>query len=221
MKQIIPFEHIIKFDNSIEEITSISLDKLVEEIRNNEITGVFDLYFEYKENDISVNNEKYSSKIPFNIDLDDKYILNNVKVDIDDFYYEIDEYSVLLHIDLLVDNLELKESELEVIIPKREMDDKEEVEERNIVVEDLFKEIDNPTKIEVPKEEIKDIKPIFETFDPSKETYVTYNVHIVRDNDNIESICTKYEVTKEELSYYNDITEIKLGDKLIVPTYKK
>ena len=280
MKQIVPFTRKISFDTSVDEITSISLDKTIKNIEDSIISGVFDLYLEYKESDISVNTLKYTSTIPFDIDVDSKYSLKNVKVDIDDFYYEIEDDDVVLHIDLLVDNLEYEEEELESIITKHDereddeletfyeeegiddtkLDDKEEVkleddrkideikpvdkeekeekplnkeepinkvdevvkpkEERDdsqIKIEDLFKELD---------EKIVDVKtspkvPIFETFDPKNETYVTYNVHIVREEDNIETICLKYGVTKEELSYYNDISIIKLGDKLIVPTYKK
>lgn len=281
MKQIVPFTRKISFDTSVDEITSISLDKTIKNIEDSIISGVFNLYLEYKESDISVNTLKYTSTIPFDIDVDSKYSLKNVKVDIDDFYYEIEDDDVVLHIDLLVDNLEYEEEELESIITKHdereddeldkifdeeeiddiELDDKEDVkldddrkideikpldkeeqkeektvnkeedlkkvdevvkpkEERDdsqIKIEDLFKELD---------EKIVDVKtspkvPIFETFDPKNETYVTYNVHIVREEDNIETICLKYGVTKEELSYYNDISIIKLGDKLIVPTYKK
>lgn len=280
MKQIVPFTRKISFDTSVDEITSISLDKTIKNIEDSIISGVFDLYLEYKESDISVSTLKYTSTIPFDIDVDSKYSLKNVKVDIDDFYYEIEDDDVVLHIDLLVDNLEYAEEELESIITKHEdrkddeletfdeeeeiddikLDDKEDVkleddrkieeikpdyeeqkdktvnkdveplkkvdeviktkEERDdsqIKIEDLFKELD---------EKIVDAKtspkvPIFETFDPKNETYVTYNVHIVREEDNIETICLKYGVTKEELSYYNDISIIKLGDKLIVPTYKK
>ena len=258
MKQIVPFTRKISFDTSVDEITSISLDKTIKNIEDSIISGVFDLYLEYKESDISVSTLKYTSTIPFDIDVDSKYSLKNVKVDIDDFYYEIEDDDVVLHIDLLVDNLEYEEEELESIITKHdereddeldkifdeeeiddiELDDKEDVkldddrkideikpldkeeqkEEKTVnKEEDLFKELD---------EKIVDVKtspkvPIFETFDPKNETYVTYNVHIVREEDNIETICLKYGVTKEELSYYNDISIIKLGDKLIVPTYKK
>lgn len=244
MKQIVPFTKKISFDTSVDEITSISLDKTIKNIEDSIISGVFDLYLEYKESDISVTVLKYNSSIPFDIDVDDKYSLKNVKVDIDDFYYEIDDDDVILHIDVLIDNLEYAEKELESIISKHEEPVREEIiddevedtieedidetiesvilnddkrDDSQIKIEDLFKELD---------EKIVDVKvepkiPIFETFDPKNETYVTYNVHIVREEDNIETICLKYGVTREELSYYNDITMIKLGDKLIVPTYKK
>ena len=229
MKQIVPFSKKIEFNTNVDEITSISLDKKIKEIDDGIISGVFDLYLEYKESDISVNILKYSSSIPFDIDIDDKYDLKNVKVDIDDFYYDIDNDNVLLHIDVLIDNLELIEDKIDEINLKREEveeeikiedifdeKDNEEREDINLKIEDLFKEMD---------ENIVDVKtkqmPIFETFDSNNETFVTYNVHIVREEDNIETICLKYGVTREDISYYNDISIIKLGDKLIIPTYKK
>ena len=238
MKQIVPFTRKIEFNTNVDEITSISLDKKIDSIKDGIITGAFELYLEYKESDISINILKYESSIPFDIDIDEKYDLKNVKVDIDDFYYDIDDKEVMLHIDILLDNLELIEDKIEIKKDDREeelveLDDiieevdifderdilKENIErdDLNIKIEDLFKELDeNITDVKV-----KNTTPIFKTFDDNKETFVTYNVHIVRDEDNIESICLKYGVTKEELSYYNDINIIKLGDKLIVPTYKK
>ncbi|MBQ1812958.1 MAG: LysM peptidoglycan-binding domain-containing protein [Bacilli bacterium] len=207
MKQIVPFTKNIDFDTNVDEIISISLDKKVSEIKDGHIVGTLDLYLEYKENDISVNVQKYNESIPFDIVIDDRYSLNDITVDIDDFYYEINDREVILHIDILVDNLTYDDKEIENIIERhsKKVIDSEDT--------DLFLEKD---------EEIKSVEvPIYKTFDSNNETYVTYNVHIVRDDDNIDSICQKYGVDKEELSYYNDISSIKLGDKLIVPTYKK
>lgn len=51
----------------------------------------------------------------------------------------------------------------------------------------------------------------------SAETYTTYYVYIVKEDDTIDKILTKYGITKEELEDYNDITEIKPGDKVIIP----
>ena len=35
--------------------------------------------------------------------------------------------------------------------------------------------------------------------------------------DTIESIMSKYNITREELSEYNELQEVKIGDKLIIP----
>jgi len=57
---------------------------------------------------------------------------------------------------------------------------------------------------------------IFENIDNS-ETYVTYHVYIVKENDTIDTITEKYNVKKESLSLYNDIENIKTGTKIIIP----
>lgn len=49
------------------------------------------------------------------------------------------------------------------------------------------------------------------------DMYVTYNVYIIRDGDTIESIMKKYEVSEEQLKEYNDLSDLKLGDKIIIP----
>ena len=59
-------------------------------------------------------------------------------------------------------------------------------------------------------------------FTPSnEEKYVTYRVYKVTETDTIDTIITKYNVTKEMLSDYNNIENIIPGDKLIIPTTQK
>ena len=41
--------------------------------------------------------------------------------------------------------------------------------------------------------------------------------HIVKEEDTIEKILTKYEISKEDLENYNDINNIKPGEKVIIP----
>lgn len=54
-----------------------------------------------------------------------------------------------------------------------------------------------------------------------EEKYVTYRVYRVSEGDTIDKILEKYKVSKEELNNYNDITNINVGDKLIIPTNDK
>lgn len=54
-----------------------------------------------------------------------------------------------------------------------------------------------------------------------EEKYVTYRVYKVLDNDTLDSILTKYNITKEILADYNNIENITPGDKLIIPTDEK
>lgn len=60
-------------------------------------------------------------------------------------------------------------------------------------------------------------------FNPNQEEeqYVTYRVYKVLDTDTIDTILTKYNITKEQLADYNNIENITPGDKLIIPTNEK
>ncbi len=50
-----------------------------------------------------------------------------------------------------------------------------------------------------------------------EETYKAYYVYIVREDDTIDKILTKYNITKEDFELYNNITDIKVNDKVIIP----
>ena len=57
---------------------------------------------------------------------------------------------------------------------------------------------------------------IFNGFN-EEEQYVTYHVYPVTENDTLDKIMEKYNVTKEDLAKYNNIDDIHTGDKLIIP----
>lgn len=58
---------------------------------------------------------------------------------------------------------------------------------------------------------------LFFNFDSSKETYGTFVVYIVRQNETINSILEKYNTSLEEIEKYNDVKDITIGSKLIIP----
>ena len=161
------------------------------------------------------------------------------------------EDTLHLYIDVLVKGrevIELEEDEEEVIEPVREDQpkiDEEQVEDTtndnkelltDIEVEESQKVIDNiinTDKKEEPvikndtQEEIKTttdtkvMNSIFSAFANTEETYTTYSVYLLRENDSIENIIENYGVTREELSYYNDLDNLNVGSKIIIPTVKK
>ena len=195
MNKIIPFKKEIVFDTNLSEITSISLEHTLS-LNNNDITGEFIINGEYKMTREGTNTDKFEYKIPFNISMDDRYILDNAKIDIDDFYYEILNDKVLsVNIDVIVDDIEEKE-----ITEVNEMEEKE----RCVEEEDIQEESSNETNL-------------FDNIDTFEETYKSYKVYIVREGDTVEKILEKYSKTKEELEEYNDFKEIKIGDKIVIP----
>ena len=72
------------------------------------------------------------------------------------------------------------------------------------------------TDINIENENSNENINIFNGFN-EEEQYVTYHVYPVTENDTLDKIMEKYNVTKEDLAKYNNIEDIHTGDKLIIP----
>ncbi len=212
MEKIVPFKRDISFETKIAEIRSISLEHTYE-IQNNLISGTFIISGNYKLTDTSTNVDPFKFEIPFDISIDSRYELNKATVDINDFFYELINNEVLsVSITLIIDNLEEKEErEMEEI-----QEEKQEVEEIKPVSYEEAEKDDEAEEVKTASISPETVKSIFDNMDEN-EGYVVYKVHIVTENDTIESIIEKYDVTKEALEAYNDLNDLKIGDKLIVP----
>ncbi len=194
MKKTVPFKKEIVFDNNIDEINSISLEYEVNEKSNNLIKGNFIINGDYRMASGSSNLDTFSYNLPFSINVDSKYNIDEAEIEISDFYYEVVNNKILsVNIELEVDNI------LE--------------NEQNIKLE-----VDEPVKEAevIETQSTETIKSLFDNLEDN-ETYTTYKVHIVTENDTIESIIVDYEITKEKLENYNNLTDIKIGDKIIIP----
>ena len=67
----------------------------------------------------SINRENFNFKIPFDIELDSKYIPSTLSIDIDNFYYEVvNNESLQVNIDLYIEGE--KEKEEEIVLPLKE-----------------------------------------------------------------------------------------------------
>ena len=95
---------------------------------------------------------------------------------------------------------------IEVVI-----DGLEEVREDTLEVESL----DLPDE----KDEIEEVKSVFSSLDDG-ERFVTYKVHVLGENDTLDSIMQNYGVTREELQEYNDIDNLNVLDKVIIPAHE-
>jgi len=244
MKKIVPFKKEIIFQTNVSEITSISLEHNLHRSDNNLITGNFNISGEYKIADTSVSTEVYNFEIPFDINVDEKYDLTSLVVDIDDFYYEIINNKTLeVNIDVLLDKLVekplIEKEEIingettdvsdimknEKILPEEDSDIMRCIEKEDVLSEleninnNLMEQnkTNNEEKIEIKEtKNIEKINSLFDNLDASSETYKTYKICIIRNGDTIESIMQKYTISKEELEKYNNLKEIKVGDKLII-----
>ncbi len=195
MKKIVPFKKDINFKTNISEITSIALDHDLF-LDDHIVKGNLVISGSYKINDVSLNVEEFKYNIPVNIEMSDRYILDNLKIDINDFYYEVIDNNILnVSIEISLDDID-------------ELENPIKTEEVEIPLEDVGEDTRFDTNV----------KSLFDNFDDSNETFKTYRVCIVKENDTIDSILLTYGITKELLSQYNDISDIKINDKLIIPS---
>ena len=91
----------------------------------------------------------------------------------------------------------------------KEQEAKKEGDDKKMKNEE--KELDNNL-------EGQNISSLFEAFSSTDETFKTYSVYILRREDTIETVLNKYSITREELSDYNDLDNLEIGSKLVIPT---
>ena len=242
MKQIVPFKKELPFKTKVSEITSISLEREINILEDAVITGVFHITGDYKMNEGSINREEFSFDLPFDITLDPRYDIDSVKSDIEDFYYDvINEDTLKVNIDLYIEaeykeetplvveeeqeevrttaeEIPLENTPIQAISGTLEKEEKimENIKEEDVVENTKEEKITSSTTKEERDDDGITASDLFSNLDDT-ETYSTYYVYIVKEEDTIDKILVKYGITKEELESYNDITGIKPGDKVIIP----
>ena len=264
MKKVVPFTKTISFRTMIAEITDIEVNHTLALNENHEVVGDILVDGKYKMTDASQIEEEFHYKLPFTIDIDERYNLDNLEIIISDFYFEIiNEEDLKINVEIEMDGIEenklpkleekrnsleevsevldteedfVRNKEDDILIPVEIEEKKEKLEvPQNNPLHKLAEEI---KLVEVTKQEAKkeikkettsvkqekdnntssnNMSSIFSSLASSEETFSTYYVYMVRETDTIESIIEKYQTTKEELQNYNDLTNVKVGSKLIIP----
>lgn len=192
-----------------------------------------------------VIDDRYDTK-KATVDIDDFYyeIVNNnvLSVSIDVLVDSLEEKPIVKIDDLTEvtpvreildaddDLFTLKDNKEEVLENSHE--EIEKAEEKIDEVREEKKEEEKTEKGEERMEEKREnsnieninekINSLFSQISSDSDTYVEYNVYILRDGDSIDTIMEKYNITLEELKKYNDLSNLQLGDKLIIPNvYEK
>ena len=231
MKKTISFEKKIEFPSMIGEITSISLEHNLQFVDSYNIEGNFIISGTYKLTEASRIEESFSYELPSEIILSEKLDLNTSKIEIEDFYYEIEND------DTLICYIEIKVEGVEEIEVKEEIECEKEFEEISLKVEnielpeeELVRECDGNVKEYVEEEKERDeemnqndmpVSSLFENINESEETYATYTVYILREEETVTSLIGKYKTTKEELESYNDLANLSVGSKIIIPLHEE
>ena len=240
MNLIIPFTKDIKFNSNISEIVSISLEHDYT-VNDSEILGNFIISGDYKTHEVSVNKEHFEYVLPFSVDLTTRIDRESVDFSIEDFTYEIKnndtlEVRIEYSINALEDKLEIKEE----IIDEEPLF--ERVEEET-TLEEMLDTIDEEVKDTTKEESVEEVteendkedtvdtalideqrnvgeeekNTIIDSINEADDAFVTYHIHIMKETDTIDTVCTKYNTTSSILSEYNDLSTVAIGDKLIIP----
>lgn len=223
MKSVIPFTKELDFNAKVNEITSISLEREFE-VEEGSVNGNLFVSGDYKSHEISVNVIPFSFKIPFSIEIPDNIKKDSVTIEISDFAYDmIDESKIKVNIELEL------EGEEEVVIEEKEESsvnvDSEEIikmleeeKERN-ESDDSNEVLEKDSRVPVQNEQLKNDNEnlILQSVNNDSE-YTTYHIHVYKDGETIETICTMYNSNVNILADYNDLNNITPGDKLIIPT---
>jgi len=224
MKKIIPFSKDLMFKTKINEITSIAIDNTLK-LDNNLVSGEFLINGTYKMIENGELEENFNYNIPVDITIDNKYDTSNCSISIDDFTYEIiNEDNLRVNISVMLDDLDIKVDPIETI----EIDDREiglpekDIEEASIVNKDsnnktINVNVDSNVSINSPKTEITLEDELLNNMDDNPE-YSIYRVYTMKEEDTLEGILDKYKVSKEILSDYNDLDNLKVGSKIIIPS---
>ena len=245
MKSIIPFTKELDFKTKVSEITSISLEREFE-VNTSSIEGSLYVSGDYKSHEVSANVTPFSFKIPFTIEIPDNLVEESITLEISDFAYEMEENSkikVSIELELFGEKKEIEEEEDEDITPI-EVDGEEIVKmleeasekEKEMEKEDRAEPEEELSEEETTKEE-KEEAPA-DTVDETREEieedmtsenviitgasntpdeYTTYHIHIVKEGETIETICTMYNSNLSLLNDYNDLSEVSKGMKIIIP----
>ena len=202
MKQIIPLKKDIIFKSKIGDITNINLEKDYK-IKDDLLEGFINVFGTYKITEASVLEEEFNYKVPFGVSLSNGLKKDTIKIEIDDFNYSFNKDVLSIDVLLLFECDDYNEE-----VEKQE--DIEEIEEEPIINQ-------TPPQIEEENNVIdENITNITNNFN-NEEKYYTYKVYIVREGDTIENICNKYNVSENDLKEYNDISNIKVSDKIVIP----
>ena len=236
----IPFESTIEFKSNIAEITKMSLEHDYN-ISDGLVLGNFYISGEYRPHEVSINTEPFKYTLPFTVEIREDIERDSLEFNIEDFSYDIvDKNNLKVNIEY---SLKGEERVKEEVVEENKEEEKEELFERvnenelnselEFIDEFLNQEEISKNEEEI-KEEVKDEKEVVEedeeriseesektimdTIKDSDDTFVTYNVHIVKESETLESIATFYKVPSSLISEYNNIDNLAIGDKVIIPS---
>lgn len=228
MNQKIEFKKDCMLKTYVSSITDISLTHDYK-ILDDTIEGYFDVTGSYKVTMSSVETESFMFTIPFTIALSSLIDKDTIDLKLSDFNYSVEKD--VLHLKMFLD---MDYQEIEI---KEDIKDNEEIDNmiNDLMDKESTTDIKSPSEFhnEVMLDNVVDSKEEVSTkekvseknfntiFNEVKESnFSKYKVYIMRSEDTPESILVKYNVTMDEIKEYNDIDNINIGSKIVIPYNK-
>lgn len=230
MKELVNFNGELEFRNNIFEISSISLESEYE-VCPDKISGVFLVSGSYRGHEISLNQETFNKKLPFEYVFKDKMVEDTVSLEVKDFTYEIDQNKVSINIEYEIKGEKMifeDEREFDKFLEDHEVEVVDLTDEKDDENEKIEEKIEEP--VEEEKEEVRSIpeekeeerkkandSEIIDTLKDGENTYITYHIHVCDESDTLEYLANKYKISIDIIKDYNSIDNISAGMKLIIP----
>ena len=210
MNCIIPFKSKVKFDYPVKEICSISLEHEITK-NVNELLGNFFISGTCKKHELSVNTTDFKFIIPFSVEYTNKIDIDTLEFSIDNFTYELDNNELSVNIDYMLSADDFEE-----------LSQDDELDPYELIQDEPFKEESSEEiREKAPKEENninekENYQDVISNINMDND-YIMYHVHLIKQDDTIESICKTYKVEKDDILKINNISSLEEIDKLLIP----
>lgn len=199
-----------KFDFKIPFDYELDSDIDTESIK----VDITNFIYDYKKDELIVN-------IDYEITGDKKSILLFDNEESLDEFLSKREVEV---VDTRIDDIKEKinNTEKEENIDERKSIDK--IEEKELIDKKQELSLEDTRTSEIIEEESNrdSIKSddIINSINNNTDNFITYKVYKLHENETLESIVIKYHTTIDDLKEYNDLNNLNIGDKIIVPYYE-
>ncbi len=225
-KYRLPFTALIP-DNIEESSVMVDIDNFTyEQIENDVLKVNIDFSLE--------GNEKEEERVEVLEEIDDNEIVSDVPDNIEEIYEAIDNFVEMRKKEEEKELLESNEENIDEVVEdivSEQIENLEDVRVNNINVE-LEEEIEddrndtsnviiqNNVTLDVNAENNNlEEKEIVTMEKVEHSEYVTYHIHLVGNDETIDSILKRYGSSMDILKEYNDLSNVKIGDKVIIPEY--
>jgi len=230
MNEVFVLDEVFQIEGALHELNSIAIEHRYD-VDGSSCSGEFIISGDYREHEISVQKQNFSFKLPFANEVRSNVNLDSIEVEITDFTYELDGNDLNVHVEYALSGEQAaiefaEESDLDDFLQQNNVevvDLTEREEDEKLDITPLPEEIIEPAEDEREDEperdhqsEIINKEEMIASIN-SEENYVTYHVHTITTNDSFETISNQYNISITELKRINNVEELTLGMKLIIP----